>query len=288
MMDRYGVQVSRNLLLEPENVDWNAQRTDTMLLTVDVGNTTTLFGLFDHQDRSPRVTVRASSRRDRMPDEWYAILEPGLRRHGVEPESIDGIVISSVVPGVTEWLRIMGSTILRADTVVVSSSDDLGIPIATDAPGEVGTDRIVNAVAACERYGSPAIVIDFGTATNFDVIDATGRYIGGALAPGLVVALEAMASRAARLFSVELTFPEQAIGSNTVTAMQSGLMFGYLALVEGMIRRITAELGETPTVVSTGGLGAQFAEHSSLIDHQDEDLTLVGLRLAYEHLRAKK
>lgn len=259
-----------------------------MLLTVDVGNTTTLFGLFRGDVQTPEVTVRASSRRDRMPDEWYAILEPGLRRHGVDPATITGIVISSVVPGVTEWLREMGSTILQAHTVVVSSTDDLGIGVVIDAPAEVGTDRIVNSIAARERYGTPAIVIDFGTATNFDVIDAQGRYVGGALAPGLVVALEAMASRAARLFSVELTFPDHAISTNTVNAMQSGLMFGYLALVEGMIRRITEELGGSPIVVSTGGLGATFAAHSDLISHHDEHLTLVGLKLAYEHLRSQE
>lgn len=259
-----------------------------MLLTVDVGNTTTLFGLFSKNARSPEVTVRASSRRDRMPDEWYAILEPGLRRQGVSPSDVTGIVISSVVPSVTEWLSEMGSNILAAHTVVVTSTQDLGIEVLMDAPAEVGTDRIVNSIAARERYGAPAIVIDFGTATNFDVLDREGRYVGGSLAPGLNVALEAMASRAARLFSVELTFPDRAVGKNTVNAMQSGLMFGYLSLVEGMINRISNELEGNPVVVSTGGLGARFAEHSDLITHHDENLTLLGLKLAYEHLGSQE
>ncbi len=257
-----------------------------MLLTVDVGNTNTLFGLFeDDESDGPSVTVRASSRRDRMPDEWYAILEPGLRRHGIALERITGIVISSVVPGVTEWLREMGTGVLDAPTVVVSSIQDLGITIATDSPAEVGTDRIVNALAARERYGAPAIVIDFGTATNFDVLDQEGRYVGGALAPGLTVALEGMASRAARLFSVELEFPEHALATNTVRAMQSGLMFGYLSLIEGMITRLKAEIEGEPVIISTGGLGARFADHSPMIGHHDEHLTLYGLRMAWDYLR---
>jgi type III pantothenate kinase len=257
-----------------------------MLLTVDVGNTNTLFGLFNAEETEPGVTVRASSRRDRMPDEWYAILEPGLRRQKIEPGDIDGIVISSVVPGVTEWLREMGDTLLGAETRVVQSTGELGIRIAIDNPAEVGTDRIVNALGARERYGAPAIVIDFGTATNFDVVDRDGNYVGGALAPGLVVALEAMASRAARLFSVELAFPDRALGTNTVEAMQSGLMFGYLSLIEGMITRLKREVAGNPKIISTGGLGARFAEHSPMIDKHDEFLTLYGLKLAWDHLRA--
>lgn len=257
-----------------------------MLLTVDVGNTNTLFGLFDAVAAEPSVTVRASSRRDRMPDEWYAILEPGLRRQGASPADIDGMIISSVVPGVTEWLREMGDTLLAVETLVARSTAQLGIDVHTDNPAEVGTDRVVNSLAARERYGAPAIVIDFGTATNFDVVDPAGRYVGGALAPGLVVALEAMSSRAARLFSVELDFPAHALAANTVEAMQSGLMFGYLSLVEGMIARLEAELDGEPTVVSTGGLGARFAAHSTMIDHHDEFLTLYGLKLAWDHLRS--
>lgn len=256
-----------------------------MLLTVDVGNTNTLFGLFDPDASEPRVTVRASSRRDRMPDEWYAIVEPGLRRQGVNPDTIDGVIISSVVPGVTEWLREMGESLLQVETRVARSTAPLGIDVHTDNPAEVGTDRIVNSLAARERYGAPAIVIDFGTATNFDVIDPEGRYVGGALAPGLVVALEAMASRAARLFSVELDFPSHALATNTVEAMQSGLMFGYLSLVEGMIGRLEAEIEGEPTVISTGGLGARFAAQSMMIDHHDEFLTLYGLKLAWDHMR---
>lgn len=256
-----------------------------MLLAMDVGNTNTLFGLFAEGDDVPAVTVRASSRRDRMPDEWYAILEPGIRRHGIVPHDITGIVISSVVPGVTEWLREMGTHVLRAPTTVVSSTVDMGIELVMDSPAEVGTDRIVNSLAAREKYGAPAIVIDFGTATNFDVVDSEGRYVGGALAPGLIVALEGMASRAARLFSVELEFPERALAKNTVHAMQSGLMFGYLSLIEGMITRLCAELDGDPIVISTGGLGRRFAQHSTMITHHDEHLTLFGLKLAWEHMQ---
>jgi type III pantothenate kinase len=259
-----------------------------MLLTVDVGNTNTLFGLYGYDDTEPDVTIRASSRSDRMPDEWYAILEPALRRNSIAPGQIAGIVISSVVPGVTQWLQEMGSGVLDARTIVVRSTIDLGITVATDSPAETGTDRIVNSLAARERYGTPAIVVDFGTATNFDVVDLDGRYLGGALAPGLVVALEGMASRAARLFSVELDFPPHALGTNTINAMQSGLMFGYLSLVEGMIVRLAGEIEGNPTVISTGGLGSTFAVHSEKIQHYDEHLTLLGLKLAWEHLLAQE
>jgi len=259
-----------------------------VLLTVDVGNTNTLFGLFADHAEQPHVIVRASSRRDRMPDEWYAILEPGLRRQDVKPDQVSAMVISSVVPGVTQWLREMGTGILQAGTTVVTSTVDLGIPVVTDSPAEVGTDRIVNSLAARHRFGSPVIVIDFGTATNFDVVDPDGRYVGGALAPGLVVALDAMAARAARLFSVELEFPDHALATNTVHAMQSGLMFGYLSLIEGMISRLASELGATPVVVSTGGIGQAFADHSDMIHHHDEFLTLLGLKLAFDHLSTKK
>ncbi|MDQ3043945.1 MAG: type III pantothenate kinase, partial [Chloroflexota bacterium] len=148
----------------------------------------------------------------------------------------------------------------------------------------VGTDRLVNSVAALARYGAPAIVIDFGTATNFDVISSNGDYIGGALAPGLVIALEALAGRAARLFAVELKLPARAIGTNTVTSMQSGLVLGYLAMLEGMIDRIEAELGEEATVVVTGGYADIFAGASSRIDHFDPTLTIDGLQMIHKRL----
>jgi type III pantothenate kinase len=259
-----------------------------VLLAVDVGNTNTVFGIYDLSDRSLIATARASSRPDRMPDEWYAILLPVLLHAGIDPRAFTAMILSSVVPGVTGWLAAMGQTRLDVEPVVVNVELDLGIAVDVDNPHEVGADRLVNAAAARARYGVPAVVIDFGTATNFDVIDKTGAYIGGALAPGLVVAADAMVSRAARLFSVELTLPPHAIARNTVQAIQSGLVLGYLSLVEGMIERIKRELDGTPTVIVTGGYAELFAAASSLIDVHDPNLTIDGLCLIYQRISTQE
>lgn len=259
-----------------------------MLLAVDVGNTNTVFGVYDLTDQSLVTTARASSRPDRMPDEWYAILLPALMHAGIDARSITAMILSSVVPGVTRWLAEMGETRLAVAPVVVNVGLDLGVAVDVDHPHEVGADRLVNAAAAFARYGAPAVVIDFGTATNFDVVNKSGAYIGGALAPGLVVAADAMVSRAARLFAVELTLPPHAIGRNTVHAVQSGLVLGYLSLIEGMIERIKRELDGTPTVIVTGGYAEVFAAASPLIDVHDPDLTIDGLRLIYQRVRSQE
>lgn len=258
-----------------------------MLLVVDVGNTNTMFGLYDLDSGELRSTVRTATRKDRMPDEWYAILSPVFAADQIDIGTVRAMVISSVVPSVTRWLTVMGTHRLHVEPIVVSVDLDLGLPIDIDNPHEVGADRIVNSIAAIHRYGAPVIAIDFGTALNFDVINAEGHYIGGSLAPGLVIALEAMTSRAARLFSVELTAPPAAIGRNTTHAIQSGLVLGYVSLVDGMIRRISDEIGGKPTVVVTGGYAEIIAAQSSLIDVHAPDLTIEGLRLVYERLRHK-
>ncbi len=259
-----------------------------MLLAVDVGNTNTVFGVYNLGDQALVATVRASSRPDRMPDEWYAILLPALMHAGVEPRALTAMILSSVVPGVTRWLVAMGVTRLSVEPIVVDPSLDLGITIDVDHPAEVGADRLVNSAAALARYGVPAIVIDFGTAINFDVVDRAGAYIGGALAPGLVVAADAMASRAARLFAVELEPPPQAIARNTVHAIQSGLVLGYLSLLEGMIDRIRGELEGKPTVIVTGGYAEMFARLTDRIDVYDPTLTIDGLCLVYRRLRPEE
>lgn len=256
-----------------------------MLLTVDVGNTNTVFAVFAEATQTPAVTARASTRRDRMPDEWYAILAPVLESAGIEPRTISDMVVSSVVPSVTRWLTEMGQERLGVEPIIVGVDLDLGIGIDYPTPLEIGPDRLVNAMAAVHKYGSPVISIDFGTAINFDVVDANGNYVGGALAPGLIVALDAMVSRAARLFSVELTLPEHAIGRSTTEAIQSGVVLGYLSMLEGMIRRIKAELEGDPPVVITGGYSEIFAGASPLIDHIEPDLTSVGLSLIFERNR---
>lgn len=259
-----------------------------MLLAVDVGNTNTVFGVYDLESERLVTTARASSRPDRMPDEWYAILHPALLHANIDPRAISAMILSSVVPGVTHWLAAMGQSRLEVEPVIVSVDLDLGLVVDVDHPQEVGADRLVNAAAARARYGAPAVVIDLGTATNFDVINSSGAYIGGALAPGLVVAADAMVSRAARLFAVELTLPPRAIGRNTVQAIQSGLVLGYLSLIEGMIQRIRRELGTAPTVIATGGYAEIFAAASDLIDVHDPDLTIDGLRLIYQRISAKE
>ena len=253
-----------------------------MLLVVDVGNTNTVFGVFSPDSAEVVATARMSTRRDRMPDEWYAILAPVLAAVEVAPGAITDLVISSVVPSVTRWLTAMGQERLRVEPMIVSIDLDLGIGIDYPQPREIGADRRVNSLAAYRKYGGPLISIDFGTAINFDVVNRHGAYIGGALAPGLIVALDAMTSRAARLFTVDLVTPDRAIARSTTEAIQSGIMLGYLSLIEGMIVRMTAELDGDPTVIVTGGYGEIFAEASPLIDAFEPDLTIEGLRLVHE------
>ncbi len=255
-----------------------------MLLVADVGNTNTTFGVYEAGERAPLASVRTSTQRDRMPDEWYAILLPLLEAQSVDIRALTGFVISSVVPSVTRWLGVLSTERFHIQPVIVSAALDLGLPIDADNPLEVGADRIVNSLAAVERYGAPVIAVDFGTALNFDVVDHRGHYLGGALAPGLVIALDAMTSRAARLFAVDLVPPPHAIGRNTINAIQSGLVLGYISLVEGMIDRLSAEIEGTPPVVVTGGYAELFAGHSDRIDYYDPDLTIDGLRLVWERL----
>lgn len=255
-----------------------------MLLVADVGNTNTMFGMYSADSPDPVATVRTATQHDRMPDEWYAILEPVLMAQGQSLTSVTGFVLSSVVPPVTRWLGVLAKHRLDIEPIIVSSRLDLGLPIDADNPEEVGADRIVNSLAAVNKYGAPVIAVDFGTALNFDVVDDRGHYLGGALAPGLVIALEAMTSRAARLFSVDLVPPPQAIGTNTIHAIQSGLVLGYISLVEGMITRLSAEMDGTPTVVVTGGYAELFAKNSTVIDAFDPNLTIDGLRMVWDRV----
>ncbi len=255
-----------------------------MLLVVDVGNTNTVLGVYDRRTRRLVATARMSTRRDRMPDEWYAILAPVLSSVDIDPRRISAMVISSVVPNVTRWLSAMGRERLGVEPVVVGIELDLGIAIDYPNPAEIGADRLVNSIAALHKYGAPLIAIDFGTAINFDIVDHHGAYIGGALAPGLVVALDAMVSRAARLFTVELAMPTTVIGTTTAHAIQSGVVLGYLSLIEGMIVRIREEMKGDPKVIITGGYGDIFAEVSPLIHAFEPDLTIEGLRLIHERL----
>jgi type III pantothenate kinase len=258
---------------------------DVMLLAVDAGNTNTTFGLFTASGELT-TAYRLSTERQRMPDEWYAMLAALLAsdKHGLA--EVDGVIISSVVPSVTTWLVEMTRNRLRIDPVIVTGDLDVGLDLDVDEPRQLGADRIVDCVAAFERYGGPAIIVDLGTATTFDVIDRNGAYKGGAIAAGVATSLQALASNAAQLFNVELHMPEAVIGRNTADQLRAGIVAGHLAMLEGMIRRTRAELGMDAQVIVTGGLAPLFADRSSLFDHFDPDLTLHGLRLIYDRVRA--
>ena len=255
-----------------------------MLLAIDVGNTNTVIGLYDLAGDRRLASWRTSTRADRMPDEWFALLAPLFAAEGREPGAVRAVIVSSGVPSVTLWLGQMARHRLRVEPVFVTVDLDLGFRVLTDNPREVGADRLANTAAAFARYGGPSVVVDFGTATNFDVISAEGDFVGGAIAPGLAISAEALSGRAAQLFTVALTMPDRVIGTNTITNMQAGLVVGYLGLLEGMITRIRGELGTEAPVIVTGGQGELFASASPLITHYDPDLTLDGLNLIYRRV----
>ncbi len=253
-----------------------------MLLAIDVGNTNTVLGVFDGEKlvESWRVKTDARSTADEL-----ALMFRGLL-HGID--DLDGIAACSTVPAVQRELRAMLSRYYGdVPTVIVEPGVRTGVPLLYDNPREVGADRICNALAAHHLYGGPAIVVDFGTSTNFDVVSARGEFLGGALAPGVEISVDALAARGARLLKVELTRPRNVIGKSTVEALQSGILFGFAGQVDGLVRRIEAELGEKTQVIATGGLATLVFEESETIAHHDPDLTLVGLRLVFERNQAR-
>ena len=247
------------------------------LLAIDVGNTNTVLGLFegDQLARSWRIKTDARSTADEM-----ALVFRGLLQD--EPE-VTGIALCSTVPAVLREMRQM-LTEYHGDvpTVIVEPGTKTGVPVLTDNPKEVGTDRIVNTIAAYQLYGGPSIVVDFGTSTNLDVVSAKGEFLGGALAPGIEISIEALTQRAAQLRKVELVRPRSVIGKNTVEALQSGTLYGFAGQVDGLVRRISDELGGVTAVIATGGLAPIVVPESETITHHDPDLTLVGLRLVFE------
>lgn len=259
-----------------------------MLLAVDIGNTNVVVGIFDH---GQMITGwRLETIRHRMPDEWWALLSvlAAQEAQGIDLRAIRGAVVASGVPTLTAAFSDLIHRRLGVDPVIVSAALDLGIRVRTDNPMEVGPDRLANAVAVHARYPGPSIVVDSGTATTFDVVSAEGDYLGGAIAPGVTVALDALTQRAARLSAVEIAVPPHAIGRNTTHSIQSGTVLGYIGLIEGLIARISAELGARPTVIATGGLGRIFVDHTPAIDAYEPDLTLIGLNLIYERLESRR
>jgi type III pantothenate kinase len=254
-----------------------------MLLVLEVGNTNTSVGVYDGQRLL--VSWRLTSRREQTADEYGVFIQTLLRTNGVEPQHITGVAISNVVPTVQQTLEWMCEAYFGIHPFTVLPGVNVTFPLKVDSPGEVGADRICNVVAGVALYGTPLIVVDFGTATNFDVVNARGEFVGGAIAPGLTVAAEALISRAARLFRVELVRPKEAIGRNTVTNIQSGVMYGYAGLVDGLVERMRRELDGDVKVVATGGLAGQMRELAHCIQEVNPNLRLEGLRMIWERRR---
>lgn len=250
------------------------------LLAVDVGNTNVVIGAY----RGPKLlaTWRTATVHDRTEDELAVTLDALLGMHDLALEEIDALVLGSVVPPLTLAFQRLADRYVQGKAVVIGPGVKTGVRLRVDNPSEVGADRIANTLAAHRRHGGPAIVVDFGTSTNLDVVSEEGDFIGGAFAPGLEVSAESLFGRASRLFRVPLTAPRDAIGKNTVDCLRSGIVFGYVGLIEGLVRRIAAELPAPPRVIATGGLAATIAPLTSAIERVDEDLTLEGLRLLWE------
>jgi type III pantothenate kinase len=259
-----------------------------MLLAIDVGNTNIVFGVFDGS-----VLVRSwrlATVRERTADELGLFIEGLFASARVDTSGVEGIILGSVVPPLTSTVRRMAEcyfhlTPLNVEPGVVET----GMPLLYDNPAEVGADRIVNAVAAFEQYGRaaqcPLIVLDFGTATTLDAVTAAGEYLGGAICPGLEISADALFQRAARLPRIDVRRPARIVGSTTIGAMESGLYWGYVGMVEGLVRRMRDELGGRVVCVATGGLANIIAPETSLIQHVDADLTLHGLRIVWERNR---
>jgi type III pantothenate kinase len=251
-----------------------------MLLTIDIGNTNITLGLYQDEELGPRW--RLATNHERMPDE-YALQFLGLLSHaGCTPEDLLGISLASVVPPLTGKIIEACRRYLLHEPFVVDAGVKTGVRVRYDDPRAVGADRIVDAVAVQRLYGGPACVVDFGTGTTFDAISKEGDYLGGAIAPGIGIASEALFIRTAKLPRVDLKRPPSVIGRNTVHSMQSGLLFGYVSLVEGMVARFRKELGPDMKVIATGGLAEVVAEETQVIDIIAPWLTLDGLRILWE------
>lgn len=254
-----------------------------MLLAIDVGNTHVKFAVYEGD--ALLGEWRATTDRERTADEWAVHLDRFLALKQIDLRDLEGCIVASVVPPLSDALREMTRKYMGVEAMLVAGDAGLGIPIDYPRPSEIGPDRLANAVALVAEYGAPGFVVDFGTATNFDVVNPQGAYIGGVLAPGLEASLGALTQRAARLFNVELAFPERVIGQTTASAMQSGLMWGYVGLIEGIGQRIHEELGQSCPVVATGGLAERFAPHTGLFTAIDPNLTVKGLRLIWARNR---
>lgn len=259
-----------------------------MLLVVDVGNTNTVLGLFEAKPAAagaPRKLIahwRVSTNKSQTVDEYGVLFRNLFAMNGIEVSSVQGIVISSVVPPLDSTLREVCECYFQIKPLFIEPGVKTGMPVHYDNPAEVGADRIVNSVAAFEKFGGPCIVVDFGTATTFDVVSPKGEYMGGVITPGIGISADALFERTARLPRVDIRKPPSVVATNTVNSLQAGLYYGYIGLIDGIIERLEAELGSDVKVVATGGLAQLMGGGSKYIREVDDLLTLEGLRIIYE------
>jgi type III pantothenate kinase len=251
-----------------------------MLLVIDVGNTNTVLGLYDGDDLVHDWRIRTVV--DHTVDEYGMLIYNLYKNSKVRPRAIKDIIISCVVPTMLNILEPLCKKYFNVKPIIVEPGIKTGMPILYDNPKEVGADRIVNAIAAYEKYGGDVIIVDFGTATTFDYVSKKGEYLGGCISPGIMIASEALFNKAAKLPRVEIGRPKSVIGKDTVSSMQAGILFGYAGLVDGLVDRIKSEVRSDPKVVATGGLARVIAAETKSINIVDEMLTLEGLRIIYK------